>query len=359
LTGIDYLYTASSIETLLNAPVTPALTLTGPVNAAVGQAITFAALSSNLPVGASLTVEWGDSTNVSQPASNGTAVINKTYVAPSPLGGYNVTATVRTSTGTTLLVKSTSIVVSPLLVVEETGQRVLYGGATSVNDTIAVRRISDTQFGVKLSATGSETVYNYGSAGTPVQRLVLYGLDGNDTITIDPLLTIPVSLYGGNGNDVLRGGGGDDIIVGGDGLDQLYGFGGSDLIIGGTGRDTLYAAGDQDIIVAGSTLWDDNLLATQAILTYWMSNPTDNTLAWYQTRVATIRDVGVGAGTWRLNATTTIDDNAIDTIYAAAGVPVSSTRKLNWYLRNTLGTGLRDSLIGGIANEESTDNRDR
>jgi Ca2+-binding RTX toxin-like protein len=256
-----------------------------------------------------------------------------------------------------LVVKSASIQVSPLLVVEEPGQRVLYGGATMANDAIAVRRISDSQFGIKLSATGSETIYNYGSMGTPVQRLVLYGLDGNDTITIDPLLTLPVSLYGGSGNDVLRGGGGDDIIVGGDGLDQLYGFGGSDLIIGGTGRDTLYGAGDQDIIVAGSTLLDDNLLATQAILKYWTSKSSDMTLAWYQTRVATIRDVGVGSGAWRLNAATTIDDNAIDTIYAAAGVPSGSPRKLNWYLRNTLGTGLRDSLIGGMANEESTDNR--
>jgi Ca2+-binding RTX toxin-like protein len=357
LAGIDYLYTASSIETILNSPITPALTLTGPANAAVGQAITFTAILSNLPAGSSLTMDWGDTTSVSQSASNGTILVNKTYIMPSPAGGFNVTATVRNASGTTLVVKSASIQVSPLLVVEEPGQRVLYGGATMANDAIAVRRISDSQFGIKLSATGSETIYNYGSMGTPVQRLVLYGLDGNDTITIDPLLTLPVSLYGGSGNDVLRGGGGDDIIVGGDGLDQLYGFGGSDLIIGGTGRDTLYGAGDQDIIVAGSTLLDDNLLATQAILKYWTSKSSDMTLAWYQTRVATIRDVGVGSGAWRLNAATTIDDNAIDTIYAAAGVPSGSPRKLNWYLRNTLGTGLRDSLIGGMANEESTDNR--
>lgn len=144
----------------------------------------------------------------------------------------------------------------------------------------------------------------------------------------------------------------------GDGIDQLYGFGGSDLLIGGNGKDTLYGAGDQDIFIAGTSVWDNNAIALQSILIYWTSNLADLSTVWYQTRVTTLRDVGVGAGTWRLNATTTMDDNALDTLYAAAGVPTGAVRKPNWYLRNTLGAGIRDSLIGGVAGEESTDNRD-
>jgi Ca2+-binding RTX toxin-like protein len=359
LLGLDYLYTATSIESILNPPAAaPTLTLSGPTSGAVGQPLAFSVVLGNLPSGSNLTMDWGDNTNVSPVASNGSVTLSKSFAAPSAGAGFSVVATLRNASNAILLTRTVTTVVTPLLIVEDGGQRVLHGGGTTGNDTISVRRISDTQFGVKLASTGAETVFDYGTAATPVQRLVLYGMDGNDSITVDTLLQLPVSLYGGNGNDVLRGGGGNDILVGGDGIDQLYGFGGSDLLIGGNGKDTLYGAGDQDILIAGSSLWDDNAIALQSILNYWTSNVTDQSTAWYQTRVTLLRDGGVGAGAWRLNATTTIDDNALDTLYAAAGVPVGSVRKPNWYLRNTLGTGIRDSLIGGVAGEESTDNRD-
>lgn len=272
--------------------------------------------------------------------------------------GFGVVATLRNAANTVILSRTLSTVVTSLLVVEEAGQRVLHGGGTTGNDTISVRRINNNQFGIKLASTGVETIFNYGTGSTPIQRLALYGMDGNDSITVDTQLLLPVALYGGNGNDTLRGGGGDDILVGGDGIDQLYGFGGSDLLIGGTGRDTLYGAGDQDIFIAGTTLWDENAIALQSILSYWTSNAANQSNAWYLTRITTLRDIGVGSGAWRLNEATTIDDNALDILYAAAGMTTGSVRKPNWYLRNTLGTGVRDSLIGGIAGEESTDNRD-
>ena len=359
LMGLDYLYSATSIESIINPPApAPTLSLTGPANAAIGQPLVFGVALANVPASATLSIDWGDGNSLSQSTSNGSIVLNKIFAAPSPVVGFGVIATLRNSANTVILTRTLSTVVTSLLVVEEAGQRVLHGGGTTGNDTISVRRINNGQFGIKLASTGVETIFSYGTGSTPIQRLALYGMDGNDSITVDTQLLLPVSLYGGSGNDVLRGGGGDDILVGGDGIDQLYGFGGSDLLIGGTGRDTLYGAGDQDIFIAGTTLWDENANALQSILSYWTSNATVQTIAWYQTRVATLRDVGVGAGVWRLNATTTIDDNALDIFYAAAGVTTGSVRKLNWYLRNTLGTGVRDSLIGGIAGEESTDNRD-
>ena len=247
---------------------------------------------------------------------------------------------------------------SALVVTTNAGVRTLNASGTIGPDTISVRRISGTQFGIRLSVSGTETVFDYGPANTQIQTLSILGRDGNDTITVDPLLALPVSLYGGNGNDILKAGAANDVLVGGDGIDQLYGFGGSDLIVGGNGRDTLYSGGDQDILIGGTTLWDDNAIALQAILNYWTSNSSDSSLAWYQTRVSTVRDLGVGPGAWKLNSITTIDDNALDTFYAAVTAVPGAPRKLNWYLRNTLGSGIRDSLIGGISGEESTDNRD-
>lgn len=52
------------------------------------------------------------------------------------------------------------------------------------------------------------------------------GGDGNDT------------LIGGAGNDQLYGGGGNNIIDAGEGVDTIYFEGGNDIATGGTGSDT-------------------------------------------------------------------------------------------------------------------------
>jgi Ca2+-binding RTX toxin-like protein len=53
------------------------------------------------------------------------------------------------------------------------------------------------------------------------------------------------SLYGGIGNDKLNGDDGNDYLIGGDGNDRLTGSAGDDDLFGGVGRDRL-AGGDDD-----------------------------------------------------------------------------------------------------------------
>ncbi len=89
---------------------------------------------------------------------------------------------------------------------------------------------------MKLTAKGSETVFTTGGGTNSVDRIVINGLAGNDTIAIDPSLNIPAELDGGPGNDVLRGGSGNDILIGGEGVDQLFGNGGMDLLIGAVAK---------------------------------------------------------------------------------------------------------------------------
>ena len=86
---------------------------------------------------------------------------------------------------------------------------------------------------------------------------VIYGIGGDDYIT------------GGRGNDELHGNSGDDVIHGNDGVDllkgqsgndELYGGNGTDELIGGSGNDILHGGGGNDDLTGGSgvdTLYGD------------------------------------------------------------------------------------------------------
>lgn len=60
------------------------------------------------------------------------------------------------------------------------------------------------------------------------------------------------TLYGGGGNDSLKGPYGDDSLHGGDGDDTLEGFSGDDSLFGGAGNDWLDGFTDSDLMVGGS-----------------------------------------------------------------------------------------------------------
>jgi uncharacterized delta-60 repeat protein len=89
-----------------------------------------------------------------------------------------------------------------------------------------------------------------------VSRVVAHGLGGNDILLAD--VSIPTQLYGGTGNDWLRGGRaadaifgdrGRDVILGGAGGDRLRGGGGADVILGGRGTDLLVGGAGIDLMI--------------------------------------------------------------------------------------------------------------
>ena len=55
-----------------------------------------------------------------------------------------------------------------------------------------------------------------------------------------------------DGNDHLYGGEGDDVLIGGGGNDQLFGGAGDDLLFGGSGSDRLFGGEGDDVIFGGS-----------------------------------------------------------------------------------------------------------
>lgn len=214
-----------------------------------------------------------------------------------------------------------------------------------------------------------------------VDRFVVFGQAGNDTIIVNGNLSIPTTLFGEAGNDNLSGGkrddeidggsgndrvfgfngsdhlvggegndylfggtgndflfgqggndwifgdAGNDVVVGGSGKDSLYGGSGRDLLIGGDGSDSLFGEAHDDILVAGSTVHDADLTALAAILAEWTSTNS------YATRVANIRNGGGANDAFTLDDTTVIDDGAVDTLWGQSGQ--------DWFLFGS-GDKLRD-----------------
>lgn len=75
------------------------------------------------------------------------------------------------------------------------------------------------------------------------EHVTLTGSSGDDTIDASAYTLSNTTLLGMQGNDVLFGGAGVDVLKGGPGNDQLFGGGGADFLFGGAGDDGLYVSG--------------------------------------------------------------------------------------------------------------------
>lgn len=95
-----------------------------------------------------------------------------------------------------------------------------------------------------------------------VSQLVFGGI-GNDTIAMSEIfmgigaLSYNDTLYGEDGDDVIRAGVGTDRVYGGEGKDLLYGGDDRDLLEGGLGEDTLNGDAGNDSLDGGA---DNDLL---------------------------------------------------------------------------------------------------
>src|SRR5690606_14706872 len=72
---------------------------------------------------------------------------------------------------------------------------------------------------------------------------------------------IPVSLYGGDGNDHVGGGAGNDLLDGGGGSAVLSGGDGDDVLVGGTGNDKRMGGAGSNTLDGGGG--SDNLISDE------------------------------------------------------------------------------------------------
>lgn len=141
-------------------------------------------------------------------------------------------------------------------------------GNDGVGDTVTVegRPVNDNILAsisnniIRVAGLGYDVLVRNHDVG--VDRLVLTGNEGNDTITAEPgvtaamLVTLQgdvgndlligdaVSLIGGAGNDTLIGGAGNNFMDGGTGDNLFVGNGGTDAVVGGAGADTILVEGN-------------------------------------------------------------------------------------------------------------------
>ena len=241
----------------------------------------------------------------------------------------------------------------------------------TISGTTGADTIRVTQSGPTLTVTRNGVVSTLGTAGK--NKLVINGLEGDDTILLSPSVTINASLNGGAGRDRLRGGAGRDEFLGGAGIDTadysdsvvpvsvsiddaandgpagqgenvfadvenvfggaaadtLAGNAGSNLLLGNAGDDTVRGGGGRDVLIGGagadrlSGEADEDLLIASR-LTYDNSFPYLQTLRYewqyagrtYADRIARLRAGVLGV---RITATTAPNDSAVDTLAGGTG----------------------------------------
>ena len=105
----------------------------------------------------------------------------------------------------------------------------------SANDDILAGDFRDN---VIMGGKGNDKIYG--------------GPNPDDAHMMDSTITNADRLVGGDGDDMIWGGYGDDILLGGAGDDMLHGGGGDDTFDGGDGDDMIYADDDDMSIDGGA-----------------------------------------------------------------------------------------------------------
>ena len=167
--------------------------------------------------------------------------------------------------------------------VRVTAGKVRYVGAGEAN-RVQVARGPDGEFtvadpaarvsvGAGCQSTGRSTAVCNGQ----ITGVTIVGAGGADRLSA-PFLDVPVTLDGGDGSDVLVGGGGDDLLDADDGNDTLIGQGGRDELRGDDGNDSLDGGPGADVIDGGAnTDTDDYSSATGPLSVDLDGNADDGT----------------------------------------------------------------------------------
>ena len=168
----------------------------------------------------------------------------------------------------------------------------------------------------------------------------MYGRGRNDVLYVASNIGTPAWINGGAGNDVIYGGGGNDVLIGGAGNDVLWGQKGRNLLIGGGGTDYLYGNMGENILIGGNTAHDANDVALNAIMKEWTRTDMAQSRRIYHLRGEYASIYGTGHnGSYYLNSSSVYDDAARDYLLGGS--------RSNWYHQSRKGSSSKWDLVSG------------
>lgn len=180
-----------------------------------------------------------------------------------------------------------------------------------------------------MTGVGSDVLYR---ASIESARLV-GGISAN---TIDTTaFGARVTLDGGLGNDVLRAGANNDVLLGGGGNDIMSGGAGRDMLIGGDGLDTMSGGVGDDIMIGARTTFDADMASLTSLMTTWT-----NTAVAYATRIGRSLTTSIVSTPLapKFGPTTIVADGVADLLVGEGG--------RDWFFA-TLGDSITDPNLGG------------
>ncbi|WDQ14637.1 hypothetical protein [Rhodopirellula sp. P2] len=248
-----------------DAPATPTertVHINGDDIAVTGQPVAYAATFESFPDGAVASYLWEikDSSGELVQTGAGQAVVFTLHVA----GDYTVEVkTVDTENGAGTETHALTVQSSRLISdANAPGQFILIVGGTAGDNDIRLKDVRREPNSVEIRTRVGRSTWTR-EVFSDISRVEVYGGDGNDDVSADRTLTIPVRLHGGAGDDELRGGAGNDFLDGGVGDDRLHGQSGNDVVIGGLGADRIDGGFEDDLLIADAIdeISADRLLA--------------------------------------------------------------------------------------------------
>jgi Ca2+-binding RTX toxin-like protein len=312
--------------------------LAGPSSGVRGQARRFTAAVADAGSVDTLTTAWSARDSSGQVVASGSGLAFA--FTPTEAGAYTIEFMVSDNNGAsatqslTLTVKVHELQPDP----GNPAQTVLaVGGSTAADDIQVLAGTVPGTFQLLIGGI-SQGIFS------PTGGIAVYAQAGADTVQIGGSVQLPATVWGGDGNDTLKGGNGGGVLLGGAGADQLTGGTGRDVLIGGAGADRLVGGNGDDVLIAGTTSYDDDPAALAAILSEW--SRTDRT---YQARVDFLSGAVPGpGGTFPFALRTqgpnrsVFDDgtSAVDVLTGAAGS--------NWFLSSSQFDTVTDKAPGEL-----------
>ena len=169
---------------------------------------------------------------------------------------------------------STTVSVVPAAIVNGN----LLVGGTDANDRIRVNLVGSDYV---VNVNGFISTF---AVADVVGEIRICGHDGDDDIRVGATVSDRARIFAGDGNDLIFGGWGDDVIFAGNGDDRVFGGSGDDTLLGEDGNDRLIGDSGDDLLVTGDGVdfaqggtGDDRLVGAGGVDTF-QGNEGDDVL---------------------------------------------------------------------------------